>query len=213
MRWPGPPARSMKKRTRSTREVAEASRRPSARSRMRSAERASGGVATPSAVAVTISVLSTSSGQSVTGYAVRKRQRTPPLALLKSRLPRSTDESALHLRRVGVGVELRDRERRDRREEVRVEHAEQRVADLAEVVVEAHADARGEQREGLDQPLDVRIAAARRVELEASGDLGVALREIGRQVADEVELALVVVEEVVARGHQRSPRTEMRLDS
>ena len=78
-------------------------------------------------------------------------------------------EAVGQLRAARVELELHDGHRRDRRQVVRIEHAEQRVGQLGELVVELVLDAAGEQGERLDQPLDVRVGAAVGLEQQPAG--------------------------------------------
>jgi hypothetical protein len=81
----------------------------------------------------------------------------------------------------------------------RVEHLEQRLAQLGEVVVEAAVQARVEERHALEQALHVRVVALARLELQARRDLRVARAELGAEPPEVGELLLVVVQQVVAR--------------
>ena len=106
---------------------------------------------------------------------------------------------ARHL--VGLGhlrphAELEDAHRRDRGEVVRIEHREQRLGQLGEIVVELEADARVEQRYALDQPCDMRVLDRVGADAQAARDLGIALREVAAFLAQELELGVVVVEQV-----------------
>ena len=80
---------------------------------------------------------------------------------------------------------------------MRIEHLEQRLGDLRELVVDLEVDARREKRERLDQPLDVRILALAALEQQPAGDLRVLLGELRRHPADERQLAFVVGEQLV----------------
>src|SRR5262249_51091806 len=95
----------------------------------------------------------------------------------------------------GVQVELDDAHGRRRRQVVRVEHAEQGVGQLGELVVELVVDAAGQQRERLDEAFDVRVGAAVGLQQQPAGGGGVLLGELLGQLADEQQLALVVREQ------------------
>ena len=76
-----------------------------------------------------------------------------------------------------VRFELDDRAGRQRAQRQRVELFEEGVAELRVVVVEAPLQARGEQREAFQQTLDVRVGAFAGGQLQAPGDLRIALGE------------------------------------
>ncbi|KAG1253965.1 hypothetical protein G6F68_011084 [Rhizopus microsporus] len=69
------------------------------------------------------------------------------------------------------GIEMGDRAGGERPQIVRIEHIQQCVGELGIVVLDALGYARTEQREGLDQALDMRVLAALGGELQATGDL------------------------------------------
>ena len=73
-----------------------------------------------------------------------------------------------------------------------VEDAEQGVGQFGEFVVELKLDACGQQGEGLDQPFDVRIDAAARLQQQASGRRRVLPGELLRHLPDEQQFAFVV---------------------
>jgi hypothetical protein len=56
---------------------------------------------------------------------------------------------------------------------VRIQHVEQRVGDLRQLVVELLADPRRQEGEALQQPLDVGILALVGLQMEPGGDLGI----------------------------------------
>src|SRR5205085_1135679 len=95
-----------------------------------------------------------------------------------------------------VDPHLRDRHRWYRPHIVRIYDVEDRLRDFGKLVVDLQMDARGEEREGLDEPLDMRILAFRRLELQPARDLRISLRELRPHPADVRELSLVVVEKV-----------------
>ncbi len=76
-----------------------------------------------------------------------------------------------------VRFELDDRAGRQRAQRQGVELFEEGVAELCVVVVEAPLQARGEQRETFQQTLDVRVGAFAGSQLQAPGDLRIALGE------------------------------------
>ena len=88
---------------------------------------------------------------------------------------------------------------------MRIDDVEDRLRDLREVIVDLEMHSRGKERERFDHPLDVRILALRRLELEAASDLRIALRELRPHSADVCELALVVVEQLLT-SHGTLPR-------
>ena len=76
-------------------------------------------------------------------------------------------------------MELDDRHGRDRPDVVRVNNAEKRLGNLRELVVDFEMDAGGEEGEGFEEALDVRIVALIGFEDETAGDLGIFLSELG----------------------------------
>ncbi|KAG1530917.1 hypothetical protein G6F50_017006 [Rhizopus delemar] len=84
-----------------------------------------------------------------------------------------------------------DRAGGERPQIVRIEHIQQCVGELGIVVLDALGYARTEQREGLDQALDMRVLAALGGELQATGDLRVALGELAPVTAEVAQLARV----------------------
>ena len=92
-----------------------------------------------------------------------------------------------------VELELHDRHRRDRRQVMRVEHAQQGGRQLGELVVDLVLDPTGQEGERLDQPLDVRIGAAVGLQQQPAGGGRILLGELLGELADERQLALVIV--------------------
>src|SRR5690606_39826029 len=112
---------------------------------------------------------------------------------------------------LGVQDELHQRERRDGARVVRVDDVEQRFAELGEVVVDAQVYARGQEREALEQPLDVRVVALVGLELEPRRHLRVAAPELRARPPQEGQLALVVVEQVVDRKSTRLNSSHVKI--
>ena len=117
---------------------------------------------------------------------------------LRNRLPR------LQAHLLGIEDELDHGHRGHGREKRGVQNPEKRFRDLRELVVDLEAHARREEREGLEKPFDVRVLALVRLELQAGRDLRVLVGELGPHLAQEAQLALVVLQEIAA--HQ-SPLT------
>ena len=88
---------------------------------------------------------------------------------------------------------------------MRVENIQKRLGDLGEIIVDLVPDAGGEQGKRLDQPIDVRVRALVLVESEAAGNLRMIAGELGAELADEAQLALVIGEQLVR--HQSAPCT------
>jgi hypothetical protein len=86
---------------------------------------------------------------------------------------------------------------------MRIEDAEQGLGDFGKFVVDFKMNAGGEEGEGFEQALDVRIVALIGFEDEAAGDFRIFLAELGAELAEVVEFALVVVQEFVT--HERAP--------
>ena len=96
-------------------------------------------------------------------------------------------------------------------EVVRVEHVQKRLGDFGELIVELAVHAARQQREGFDEAFDVRIFAGIGLQQQAAGHLGIFFRELAGHLADELQLALVVGQQLV--DHAFPPETAMRRDS
>ena len=96
----------------------------------------------------------------------------------------------------------------DRAKQVRIDDAEQRLGHLGKLVVDLQVNARGQESEGFQQPLDVRVLALIGLEVEAGGDLGILLAELRAHLAQERQLPLVVEKQVVA--HPIRPSLDIR---
>ena len=92
----------------------------------------------------------------------------------------------------GVEFELNDRHRRNRRQIMRIKHAEERVRKLRKFVIEFVVDPSRQQSKRLDHSLDVRIATAGRLEQQASCRGGIPLGKFLRKLTDEDQLAFVI---------------------
>src|SRR5690606_33164356 len=100
---------------------------------------------------------------------------------------------------------------RQRPQVMRVHHLQQRLGEFRVVVLDLLVGARAEQRERLDQALDVRVLAAIARQQQAPGDLRVALGELLAITTQEAELALVVGQQVFhfrcsSSGHAATAR-------
>src|SRR5262249_40489190 len=82
---------------------------------------------------------------------------------------------------------------------------EQRVAHLRQLVVELVPQPCGQERDGFDEALDVRVLAAIGVEREPAGDLRVLGGELAAQLAEIAELALEVRAQLLAHFRPRPP--------
>ena len=92
----------------------------------------------------------------------------------------------------GIQLELHDRHRRNRRQIVRIEHAQERVRQLGEFVVDLVAYAPSQQSERFNEPFDVRIGAFIVLKLQTARRAGIALGKIARHLPDEQQFALVM---------------------
>ena len=104
---------------------------------------------------------------------------------------------------VEVAVDLHHAHGGQRREEVRIDHLEQPLREARELGVHLELDARREEAEALEQPLDIRVADLDAAHAQAARDLRIALRELGTELVHVGEFAVVVVEQ--PRVHQRPP--------
>ena len=102
------------------------------------------------------------------------------------------DKPFRQLRPTGIQVKLDDRHRRNRRQVVRVENAQNRAGQLGEFIVELVVDAPGQERKGFDQPFDVRICAASRLQEQSPRSGRVLLGELLGQLPNEQQLALII---------------------
>jgi hypothetical protein len=108
---------------------------------------------------------------------------------------------------VGGAVEARDRHRRDRRQVVRVQDADQGIGQLGEVIVQLGADAGVEIGEGLDQPRHERIVRRLAAQPQPAGDRRVRGGELAGQTADIGQLALIMGEKLFSHGRASSPKS------
>src|SRR4051812_46625909 len=92
---------------------------------------------------------------------------------------------------------------------MRIDDLEQRLADFGNILINALMHARGEEREGLEHALDVRVLALAGLEVEPRRDLGILLREARAHAAQERQLALVVLQQLVIR-HRHPPAPSWR---
>src|SRR5258705_386255 len=99
-----------------------------------------------------------------------------------------------------IGLQLRDQHRRRRRQVVRVDDLEQRLREARELGIELQLDARGEEAEALEQPLDVGVGDLEAVHAEPRGNLRKLLRELRAHLAEMLQLEVVVLQQ--PRIHQ-----------
>ena len=111
--------------------------------------------------------------------------------------------------RVLVRRELHDRRRGQRAQVVRHEQLRERRDQLRHRVVDALADARGQEREAFEQALDVRVAALLR---EQIGELRVGFGELAPELAEVGELRLVVQVEHRARSAAAARKRRLLYD-
>src|SRR5690606_14522157 len=93
-----------------------------------------------------------------------------------------------------IELELNERHRRDRSRELGIDRAEQRFGDARELVIELEVHACGQERESLEQPLDVGIVAARGLQQQPRCDLRVALAEFRTETPEIRQLPLVILQ-------------------
>ena len=124
---------------------------------------------------------------------MRNLQGRSPIALGAEPALAIDQESLGELGPRGIELELDDRHRRHGGQVVGVEHAQQGVGELGELVVQLVLDPSGQQREGLDQPLDVGVGAAVGLQPQPARRGGILPGELLGELADEGQLALVVV--------------------
>ncbi len=112
--------------------------------------------------------------------------------------PRAQHRAARHRHRRGqlrgraTDVEVRDGAGRKRPQVMRIHDLQQRFGQFRVVVVELLADARRQEGEGLDHPLDVRIVATVGRHGEPPRDLRISLGEVARIPAQVGQFTLVV---------------------
>ena len=122
---------------------------------------------------------------------------------------RIEDAGALHFEagigRDGGGVdgEFGHGHGRHRAQIVGMQNAEHRLGDFGELVVDLEVDAGGEEGEGFEHTLDMRVFALIGLEHEAGGYLGILGGELDAHLAQEGEFALVVEQQVIP--HWRLP--------
>jgi len=80
---------------------------------------------------------------------------------------------------------------------VRIQDVQQGVGEFGVIVFDALGNACAEQREGFDQALDMRILAAFGIELEATGNLGVAIGELAAVAAQVSQFAFVIGQQIL----------------
>ena len=110
-----------------------------------------------------------------------------------------------------IELKLDDGLRRHGPEVVRVEHVQKRLGDFGELIVELAVHSAGQEREGFDQTLDVRIFARTGLQQQAARHLGIFFRELVGHLPDELQLAFVVGQQFV--DHGLPPETAMRRES
>src|SRR5690606_40001775 len=95
-----------------------------------------------------------------------------------------------------------------RTEIVRIDELEQMLREARELGLELQLHARSEERESLEEPLDIRVRDLRRaVDAEAAGDLRILLGELRAHLAKVVQLALVVAQKARIHSAHRSVQT------
>ena len=134
-------------------------------------------------------------GHRIKGHRPQRRRITcPELAGLPAH------RLALHLRpggnhmgtvQIGHRREPDDRHGRDRPQVMRVEHAEQGVGQLGEIVLDLVPQARGQERKRLDQPPDMGVLNRIAGQAQAPRDAGVDFRKRRTFPPQEAQLAIV----------------------
>lgn len=66
---------------------------------------------------------------------------------------------------------------------MRVQHTEQGIRNLRKLIIDLEMNSRRKEREGLDQPLDMRVLAFIGLQQEAASYLGIGLGEFLPQLA------------------------------
>src|SRR6185369_568909 len=92
-----------------------------------------------------------------------------------------------------------------------VDHLQHVLGEPRKLRVQLQVDTRRQEREALEQPLDIRIGALERLEPEAARDLGVLAGELSAQLTDVLKLAPVVLQQprihLRTRSHSVAHRT------
>ena len=108
-------------------------------------------------------------------------QRLTAELIVESSTPR-------HRLRLSAGPKLGDGHRRDRFEEIRCEHRQQRHGQLGGAVLDHHAQARSEEGRTLDDPFDLWIPRPARTDVESCRDVRMRMRQISPVHAKRLEL-------------------------
>jgi len=82
---------------------------------------------------------------------------------------------------------------------MRVQNIKQRLGDLRKVVVDPQVNPRRQQRKRLQHPFRMRIFAAIRLQHQARCNLRILVRELRSNLAQECELALVIISQLIAQ--------------
>jgi hypothetical protein len=112
--------------------------------------------------------------------------------------PRTQQRAALQLQALlgrdlfVIHVELDHRHGRNGAQVVGIQNAEQGLGDFRKLVVDFEVDARGQEGEGLQHALDVRVLALVGFKHQAGGDLGVLGGELGAHLAQKRQFPFVV---------------------
>ncbi len=91
---------------------------------------------------------------------------------------------------------------------MRIQHAQQRVADFGELVVQPLLRPRREERHTLQQTFDVRIVHRIRRQAQPSRHLGMRIGERARQAAQRIEFPVVIGQQLVGHRLQAIQRVE-----
>src|SRR5579863_6737681 len=91
---------------------------------------------------------------------------------------------------------------------MRIKNTEERLGDFGELVVDLQMDARRKKRKRLQQPFDVRVFALIGLHNEARRDLRILVRKLRPHLAQEVEFAFVVEQQIVT--HCAHPGSDTR---
>ena len=95
----------------------------------------------------------------------------------------------------GLGAELHHRHRRRGRQVVWIDHLQQRLREGRKLRLQLELDARGEQREALEQPFDIGIGDIEASQIQTRGNLRELAREFPAGLAHKRQLGFVVVEQ------------------